>query len=273
MLIQYPGATTRRDPSPAIWDNIAMQVQALEQPGYRGIDLFDDFNGYPSLPTVASDTYPFNFATENSGTFAPKASVEGGVMTLTTGAADNNAVNVQVPGTGEIYLDRGRPLAFEARIALGNVAGTGVSPRGNHFVGLSLANRFGVDEIFEDTIAVDAAVSAIGFWRPEGDGDGIDLVAVLAGQTLQTLVADIPYATAAEWVKLGFVLDPYAAAHKRMRVYKNGELYTTVAASVVDAATFPHGAYLSRTLAAKNGSANAEALDIDWWRVAQTRVS
>lgn len=262
-----------RGPSQRIWNHLGVNPQPDGTTGWLAFS--DDFLGYNTLSsTGAFGAGPYYGFIENSSTITNRADEIGGVVRVTTGATADNSCGFTLGQIGGIVkagvgspgsvTNYGSKLLFEARIArVGSVADGECS----FFVGLSKEGRAADNGLITDAHAL-AGVDAIGFWSLDADGDSLKMGYNVDSGTAQ--VIDSTAIAADTFVKVGLVYDPSEAAGKFIKFYVNGvEQDSYVTKALVGASTFPLGEELTLCLDIKTDGAAAEAIDIDWWAVAQ----
>lgn len=262
-----------RYPSSVIWEQLGTGPAPDAATGWLMFE--DDFLGYNTLAaTGAFGKGPYYGFIENSSTITSVATETGGVVRITTGATAENScgftlgqiagmVKVGVGSPGSVTAQTGK-LLFEARVRRVGSVGDGEC---SFFVGLTQEGRAANDGVFTDTPAVNG-IDLIGFWSLDADGDSLKMGYNVASGTAQ--VKDSVAIAADTWVKVGFVYDPGESADKRIKFYVNGvEQDGYVTAANIAASTFPGGEELAPTIDIKTDEAAAEAIDIDWWAVAQ----
>lgn len=262
--------TSTSAPSGRLWSRVA---KYLIDGGDRLVAAGDDFlaplAGNTSTEIYSEMTYTGYIDTSN--TIVGLADESGGVLALTTDATDNDEVWIQsgdatsVLGAisdtaGSSYL-----TAFEARVKKSSIADNVAAT----FVGLCEEGTAGADGMADNT-GVMADKDHIGFSSVHADGDAIDFVYKKAGQTAQTLIADVDVPVADTFANLGFIFDPHAPASERITVYVDNVASTTYGtATNIAAATFPDAEELGFLMGLKNGAATAAEHAIDWWMFAQ----
>jgi len=242
-----------------------------------GYGLVEDFDAFGQTVAVTSNvgyyagkSGAWKSYEDNSCAITPQATVNGEIVIATT-TSDNVEVWLQSGASAAapfVISDTSgsdKKLVFEARVK----TSTATNSKFGFFVGLAEEGLAAADTIADDGTL--ASKDLIGFFRPEGDGDGIDFVYQKAGQALQTIVADITVA-ADTYLKLGFVYDPAAPAAKRIAVYVDGvEQSTYVTATNIAAATFPDGEELGVLIGGKNATNVQYTLAADWLYAFQER--
>lgn len=258
-------------PSPLIYEQINVPlIQADPQEGYG---LFEDFECFGGSVTTNVGTYmarsgAWKSYEDTSTSITPAARVNGEID-IATDTTDNNEVWLQSgysqAAPFKIASTGGKKLIFEARIKIDNVTNS----KAGFFVGLAEEGLAAANTIADaGTIA---SKDLIGFFRPEGDGDGIDFVYRLAGQAMQTVIEDIPSALST-YTTLGFVFDPNEDDSHKITVVVDGVAQNTfVTQTNIEAATFPDGEELAPIIGLKNATTTAVVLTADWLYAFQKR--
>lgn len=245
----YLGANGGAGPSPSVW-GYAPVLDVVLDPNEGYALLVDFVNGLPNVDSQAAD----------GGAGVTAVSELGGACKITTGGTDNNEAIVQFGGADAAAVFRisdgageQKKLFFECRVK----ADTVTDAKAGFFVGLAASGVAAADGLIADDGTL-ADKDLIGFFRPEGDGDGVDFVYRKNGQAVQTAIADVATIAADTYVKLGFIYDPAAVASKKIAVFVNGvEQNTYVTAANIAAATFPDAVLLQ----AAAGIKTAEDVD------------
>jgi len=244
--------------------------------GERLLFVGDDFHsviaGNSSTEIYSDVNYTGYIA--NSSTIKGLADEIGGVVALTTDANDNDEVWIQsgddTSVLGKISDTAGSNFltAFECRVKKSSIADNG----GAMFVGLAEVG-LAADNTKADNTGVLADKDYIGFDSVQADGDAINFVYRLSGQTAVTKISGVHVPVADDFVKLGFVYDPAAPASQKIKVFVNNvEQSTYVTATNIATSTgsaFPDDQYLQALFGIKNGGTAAMELAIDWWAFAQ----
>ena len=188
-------------PSPAVWADCG---STLLKDKALGVFLNQDFNGDYATP-AATTTAPGIETITGAGTavFGNAASATYGpnVLSMATGGSDNNNTGIFGEELGQIILNSGRKLWFEARVALAALGDAAF------FVGLS--TRAGANTATTGIIAADpsnsaaaalVAVSNVGF-RSVQLGSAIATVNTCyanAAATIITSASTLPNGTVAD---------------------------------------------------------------------------
>lgn len=270
-LVTYTGSNSDRGPSPAVWGRIRECIDPND-----AYEIFDDFLNFNGTVTTNVGDYSgqaggYRSYEDSGGSITNLATEVGGVIRITTDNTDNDEMWLQ-PGSatsvfGKISDTAGddKLLIFEARVRLGQTA------TGNAFIGLTEEGLAAADTITDAGAWADK--DAIGFLILEDDSDGIDFIYKKAGQTLQTKIAVAQAVTADTWYKLAFMYDPNQVDAKKITVFVDGvDEGTYVTATDIAAATFPDGEELQPLFGIKNSSGAVNKLDVDWYRVYQSRA-
>lgn len=310
--VKYKGnlaASTRRGPSPAIWGDCPV-ADLMEDHGL-GMFFRDDFTvaGNAAMSSAFTGSIGQWQAYGAAGAVLADGAAEGGILTM--GSNDDQEGVTLWSSTGSFRLVTTSTLAlngklwFEARVARSTIA----DDKGDFFVGLctpSLSSGLPAAAIPIST--TDATMSTtpsfLGFHSVDkasvtyGSPDDWSLVFNLASGTvnavtgLTTVVntARSSAIAAAEFVKLGFIFDPFAypkaisSATARqtagqvvkplLRVFVNGiELATFLSSADIQNATagqaFPTS-FMAPCLAVMNTTGSSPpTMSTDWIQVAQ----
>ena len=277
-------ADTDRNNSPGMWADCPLLELAI---GSRsGIRIRDDFLVNAAEDGADTDGYQRYIDTSNTirnlvvDVTALATGSRGGVLRLATDATDNDGPTIQqqnANGGAQILIGNTAGAAwklyFEARIRK-TIADDGSAL----FVGLAqLGTPADNGLLADDTGDLVDSISAIG-WRVKhvnggttGQNAKLDFVYQDAAQTVPVVtLASAATMVASTWIKVGFVYDPNAIAAEKIRLYINGQEQSSyVTTANIDAATFPENDAMSFVFGAKNGSATAMDVDIDWYDIVQ----
>lgn len=249
------GGSTNYGLSPAIWEDCPL-AQMVVDPQYGSWDG-DDFVGCSGSPLVTAHKYTLAGA---NGTFGAVASVAHGAAILTAPGTDNDeAFLIGGAGAMQMKADASSTWWFEARVKINQITtAQGV------FVGLS--TEAGADFMTDNTMAI-KVVSSIGFQIIAATDVAAIWQSIHQFATGARAAVNATLLTAAaSYVKLGM-----KCAAGTVTFYVDG---VPDATQVLSSATnFPLNAYMAATFATKCGSAAANTLTIDWWKLAQTRIA
>lgn len=263
--------------SPRLWNRVTGSIMAADG-NKRLVLVGDDFLCMNHLATTYANVnseQAYTAYIDSGSTITVLADEKGGVLALTGDATDNDEIWIEAgDGTGQLgqisdTAADAHLTAFECRVKFSSIV-DGVC---SFFAGLATPGTAGAEALVNDTGAIKATTSFIGF-RNLLNGDNIqciyqaiaDSAAVINVAAAGTLAADT-------FVKLGFIYDPDAMAAKRFTWYiDNVELSTYVTATQIAAATFPDAEALTFLFGYKNTigtTPNATEGAIDWWSFAQ----
>jgi hypothetical protein len=270
--------------SPSIWADFPT-LELLHDPG-KGVHMFDDFSGQGAM-TATGDTVGHWVVTSDGGTAASISGAETNLdegpcasyLKLDTGSTDNNEITMTW-GKGACFMisdaaAEESKLWFEVRFAIETIADDDTG----FFIGLA-EEGLGADFIADAGTLADK--DFIGVFRPEGDGDGLDLVHnIESGGGVVTHKADWQTLVAVTFYKFGFVYDPNdvnktdGTNYDRVVPYWNGvpDRANGMDAADIAASDFPDSEYLTPIIATKINSTTPVSLYIDWIRCGQLRVS
>jgi hypothetical protein len=259
-------------PSPSIWGDCPNTLLPDKGLGYF---VHQDFLGDYSTP-AATTTAPGIGTVTGTGTSvfgnAASATYGANVLSMATGATDNNNTGVVGEELGTIVRNSGKKLWFEARVALAALGDAAL------FVGLSTragANTATTGVLGNDpsnsAVATTQAVTTIGFLSVQAASAIATLnarytkttgtavtVATNVTQSVAIPVADRANVVAATFVKLGIRFD----GGKYLYFYVNGY---RVGKQEVDS-TIDQTALYTPVIAAKAGAAVAVTTLIDFVR-------
>lgn len=277
-----------RDPSPAIWKNFPDGMADL---GYGGLHIWNDFTsliadaGGSAAATISPDgrweLYTDTGQTINHGTDI--VITDPSTLTaLTDDAAAGYDVDVDwdvgtwvFAGDGTDEDESGikgqelfimnklslKRLAFEWRLKLATVA----DATGAYFCGLS-DEQPGDSSLVNSTGELTAASNYLGFQILSADGNAWRPVYQAGGQTKQ--LKGTAVATAAKYIKLGFVLDLTGASatpNKRGKFFVNGVEHSTyITQANFEAATFPNDVAMGLAFFRKMTSVTDVVATLDW---------
>ena len=262
-------AQTNRLWSPGIWGD-------MTRPDGLNFEARIKHDDFVTKGPVASNVTTVGAATVNSnyGVYlSPSATmtdaaIDGGVLALTTAAADNMSIALQGTVGGGIVGKAYGDSCFEARIKVSSIAATTFSL----FVGLMDAGTAAADEV--PVTAADALANKdlIGFFRSAG-GATMDTVYKKTGQTAVTVGSAVVTLVADTFIKLGF---RFRQAEQRLRYYVNGiELADKVSASAttgIGGTRFPT-LTLVPVIAMMSAVGTSYVTYLDWWTVGQKEIS
>lgn len=288
LQVGHRGQPSNAGLSPRIWTKF---VQSCMSPdGDPGFFCGDDFLVFGESVAAASNIACFvsqlgqyKAYIDTSSSIAQLATQTGGVIALTTEAADNEEVSICQGGAGTaaatsvlgaLNRDTSPKLTcFETRFKVNSVADDVAAI----FVGLMEENGAVHNAKVDDTGAT-IDNDYIGFETVHtnsgttGTNAALRAVYKKDGQTAVTSISGVQTMVADTWYKAGFVYDPGAPASKRISWYiDNTEQSTYVTDTLMNAAGFPDGEEMGYTAIVKTGSAASAVLSIDWWAFGQLR--
>lgn len=267
-VVKYLDWVEGRGLSEQLWKGFP-RAHIAQDPG-RGVFQFDDFltagglvgsnvGGWGGYKTWEDSSCSISLL---QGT---NAATRGGILRHLTTTTDNIETWCQAgyDGAGPFFVSDTpadtRLLCFEARFRVSTITNDNYG----FFIGLMEGNQ-AVQNTIADAGTL-AAKACIGFFRPEGDGDGLDFVYNTNGGTLQTLISDIQTLVADTWYRVGFRFDPNRKdANKGAVFVDNVENSTYVTAALIAAATFPDAEGMNVIHGGKNATNVAYSLDLDW---------
>ncbi len=256
-------------PSPSIWGDCPNSL--LNDKGL-GFFMHERFAG-ASDSTAAADGSSLGtnvrMANVTGNTIVAQLTNDGGGISVTTAAADNDQAVVAGPTLGPITRNSGKKFWFEARVAPGDVdADMGI------FVGLAEAAGVAA-EVLADDVAADglATESAVGFLQDNGNDDAFDIVYRKDAGTVTTILADATNSAAltdagetaasltdGTFWKLGMRFD----GRDKLHFYVNG---VKVATLTIDS-TFDQSKSYAPVIAIKTGTTAAESVSMTLLRAA-----
>lgn len=259
-------------PSHRIWSRVA---KAMIDGGNRLVSASDDFL-CPKSSNSSTELYSEQAYTsyiDSGGTLVGLADEKGGVLAINHDGTNNDEVWLQsgdatsVLGAISDTAGADHVTAFEARVKISSIADTI-----NWFVGLGEEGLAAADTITDGGALADK--DFLGFNVDEADGDAIDFVYRLEGQTLNVHVTGLAVPVADTFIKLGFVYDPTAPESRRITLYvdntEQSDSTDYVTKTDIEASDFPDGQEMSFLAGLKDGGLGAAAeLGIDWWAFAQ----
>lgn len=270
----YKGQSTRIF-SGNLWAGCPYDAWQLDNDD--GFCFSDDFRKVGTWTTSATDatTYPYTVFLDNGPVIGAQASndEETGVVTFQMGTtADNDDAVLTVGGnTGnmiEINSTSGSDFRtwFECRVKFSSIADT----IAKNFIGLGPEGAAVNNGVMPDTGLDVADNGFIGFLRQEDNGDEIHFIFSAAGQTTNELITAVHVPVADTYMNLGWVYDPGFPAAKRIKIFvDNVEQGTYVTQALIDAATFPEAEPLTLVASAKQAAQTDNAMEMDWWALAQ----
>ena len=267
----YKGDNSGRGPSPGLWGNLFNKFAEFDYAyGDLMAENFLSFGGLvaTNVGQYAGHSGSFYSFEDTGGSIKMLATEIGGVVRLLTPATDNKEAWMQAGGltTVQTKLDdssgnRNR-VRFEARLRMSSIADTVFG----WFCGLAEEGSALENFIADAGTLVDKDL--IGFFRPEGDGDGIDIVHQKAGGGLITVQADAVVPVVNTFVKLGFDFNFLDSDGPSIRYFANGVQVARFALTAGDPptfpATFPDAEELAFIAGLKTAAGTASSLDLDW---------
>lgn len=254
-------------------------IEAINAGRIRGWHLWDDFTFFPDLSasTTASQTYHWTCYSDTGSTVAQIADEVGGVIQLTSDAANETAVLTTGGNTGGFCkLDASHRVWFEARFKVDAIGDT----EGGYFLGLTEETMAAVDALITADGVTFADVDYVGFLCPEDDGDQCEPVFNKASGTDVVMLADAKTLVADTYVKAGFLWDPTARQDRFLEIFFDGvketqDAYTTVgskANTITDTTNFPGDQELAVTIFNEVG-AGVGVLEVDWIKCAAMPIT
>lgn len=257
-IVQHRGQNSDRAPSPNIWADFDQNVNVI--PG-RYVHIFEDFVTFPLIvagaEAVIGHGYKGMASTGGGGTVADEP---GGVFTIQSDGDDESCNLALLQKPVKISRTTGK-LWFECRLKTSTIADT----KHAIFIGLGDTMTLSATVPLTATGAL-ADENAVGFHRPEGDGDGIDFSYKADGVTAVVQLADAVVPVADTYVKLGFVYEPTTGV---LTAYKNGvELGSPKTIPTAAGTDFPNDVNLGFVFAVLNATASTPgSSSIDWYRL------
>lgn len=285
-FVAHLGQGNHSGPSPALWNRLVGSHPSPDGCN-AGVLVGDDFCNFqgitnaisgttalPSATVPAPDGYKMYLDSATTASGAARLETEQfGAVQLAPGLTDNHLAVMYSGGLVQLSDTAGseRLTIWEARIRLPSQVTSG-----SIFAGLGNSVCVADGGLVADAGGLIVATGAgIGFRTLDADPDGIDFVLKTNSSGAEVVVLnEAKVATAATWIKLGFVYDPMADAAKRIKIYvDNVEQSTYGTATQIAAATFPDGINLGTLLACKSdGGSVARLMDCDWWYCYQARA-
>lgn len=232
------------------------------------ISFFDDFSGNISFPlaasglaAVANNTWAVTVTEGGAGDASSAvADINGGAITITTDAADNDLVFAQHKNES-FLLAAGKKLFFKVKFAITDANAVADSiAQTEWYAGLMVRDT---DPL--SSTAGDGVTDGVFFMSEDGTQD-IYLHCQKNATTgqLSTLLTDT--LTVATQTEFAFYFD----GARYIEVYKNGAKIKTIDLTAT-LATYLPDTELALSFGIKNGEAVAKALTIDYLFVAQER--
>lgn len=266
--VNFDKAGGSNQPSPSIWkDCLGEEMNEVGTGYYKHFD----FNGSPLVNTTITSALlaRLNVADglSNDGdddtVLTQKSGEIGGYLDIETDGDDNDAFAMFTEPLGAMVLNSGNKFWFEARFEVGALADQGV------FIGLAEKAALSRD-IVADNCGALIGESLIGFQILADDTDGADAVFKLDNGTVVEMKSDVTQASALSTtfhlvadteVKLGMKFD----GKDQIQIFVNG---TKVSTYTITPSTFPKGVNFGGIIAVKTGTAAAQSISVDWFRVA-----
>lgn len=263
-------APNGRGHSQRVWHDCPLD--RLRHDAGLGLYIFEDFHQFHGAVDTNVGLYQgrsgafYSFEDTNCA-IAQDAAYREGVVKLTSVATDNKEAWLQAGGPTSVMaklldadslLDK---LWFEVRVMLSSITN-------DHFGALCGLGAPGL--AVENTLTDAGALvdkDYLGFFRPEGDGDGVDLVYREEGSAMVTAVADLPIALDT-WTNLAFKTEPKNSDGARLTVFQDN----VQASDYVDLRTipadFPAAKLLSFLAGLKTATGTAFTFKIDYFALA-----
>jgi len=263
-IVSYkaPTSVVSGRPSPSIWADCPV-ISFLKDPG-KGFHVFDDFVDGGMLPATTAVGHRWYTFIDTNGTLTLEDD-EKGVLRIMTDEDDNDAL-VLTTGhntTGCITpaSESDKKWWFEARIKCATITDGDVAL----FVGLTEEGQAADSKPLADdgTHAV-GDIDHVGFHVSGADGDGVNFVWNLSGQTAQE-TADVHTLEVDTWVNLGFKYEP---GDNKVHVFVDG-VENKDAAFLMSHASAPDDCLaVCLAIKADGTCATDDYLYVDWVRYA-----
>ncbi len=212
----------------------------------------------------------YNYYNDDGVVIGPSG-LQGGGLKISGNDADNDEGSIQAGGGGLVISDTStaaRKLWFEACIQKASIGDNGLA----FFLGLMTPASTAADILVDDTGAMAASKSYLGFRVLQDNGEEVDFVHAKSTGAVVEWGADVVDMVAATDIKLGFKYDP--DSDKKIRLWIDGVEYSSdwLVAADIALATFPDGVVLAPMFATKVGTAAEVVTYMKWWRWAQLAV-
>lgn len=272
MFTEFSQVGDAAQPSPSVWGDCPNTILNDKGLGYFFNQDFLGVSPTPAATTTAPGIETFSGAGTAVIDYASSATFGPNVLSMATGATDNNNTAVHGEELGQIVRNSGKKFWFETRIAPNALGDTAF------FVGLT--TRAGArtattgllsDNPSNSAAATTVAVSTIGFISVQA-ASALATVNAIYEKTSGTPVTVLSNVTNATAIASGDRANLVAQVfHKfairfdggtQLRYYVDGVKVATVE---VDS-TFDQSAYYVPVVAAKNGASTALTLAIDFVR-------
>ncbi len=266
-IIDYGTAsnTVSRLPSPSIWSDCPVG-EMLSHPS-KGIYFWDDFQEGGSVGGADATSGSKWYVYVESGSIADAIlqSDADGVLMLDQDGTDDDVSTIttgdNITGLFTITDNQTTKFWFEAAFKVSTITDGDLSV----FVGLTEEGQ-AADGKPMGAVGAIGDIDHIGFNIKEADGDSIDFVHTLTGQT-DGGTTDIAVVVADTYVRVGLKYEP---KDNKVHVFING-VEDITAAVLASASNFPSGQKLALTISIQSGAngADADNLKLDWVRAAQ----
>ena len=261
LVTRFPNGVT--DAAEGSWNANTFEVDPT-----KGFSFFEDFCGsnvgFPvaasSLAAASNACWTVTVTEGGAGDASAAVTVEnGGVLKITTDAADNDLVFAQTKQS-PFVLTAGKQTFFKTRFKLTDASANAASVTQSEFY-------FGLMVLDTDPLSSTAGAGltdGIFFLKEDGD-TGIDFYVQKAANT-QVITDSVATLTVDTYTTLAFAFDGvrYVSLWKDDVFIQNVDLTTTLAAYLPDTG-------LSVSFGIKNGEAVAKVLHIDYIYAAQER--
>ncbi len=258
-VIQYktPAAVVSSRPSPIIWADCPV-ITFLKDPA-KGFHVFDDFFEAPGATTVAG--FRWYSYVDSTGSFTLSDN-EKGVLNFITDYDDDDITTIisgnNTTGCITPASNSGKKWWFETRFSIDNIDDDGTSI----FLGLTEEGQAANSKPATDDTGVINDIDHIGFRTAADDGNGLDFVWNLAGQTAQE-TASVQTLVAGTYYRVGMKFEP---GDNKVHVYVDG-VENAGAAFLMSHASAPADS-LAVCLSNKIMAGATGTLSVDWVRYA-----
>ena len=245
-----------------------------------GYGIRERFTNFGSIdPGIAGDTafkahqgYSAYVDTTTAAGSIKQLTAAGGGIRITAGTTANHETWLQAGGTSgaPFVISDAAPktLVFEWAIRFASIANS----KAAWFTGLGEEGLAAADTM-ADTTGVLASKDYVGFVRNLADGDALDFVYRLAGQTAVVKAADILTLEADTWYRIGFKFQTAPGAIRVVPwVNDIRDAANSITAAEIAVATgeaFPDAQPMSPLFGGKAVAAEAHTMDIRWFDIAQ----
>lgn len=262
-IVKYGAETAEVSgrPSPTIWCDCPEATFAQNQA--KGFSVFEDFLDLAAGATTVAGARFYSYL--DAGSSLVLADYQKGAIELKTDATDNDSTTIttgnNTTGLIEPADDSDKKWWFEVRVKTNTITDGDIA----FFLGLTEEGQAADSKPMADdgTHAV-GDIDHVGFHVSGADGDGVNFVWNLSGQSAQA-TADVKTLVVDTYVQLGFKYDP---SDNKVHVYVDGVENINAAFLMSHASAPIDNLAVCLSMKADGGAANTDKITIDWVKYA-----